>query len=136
MKSLLKVSSLLAIGVGIVLVIGGIWAIGFTYRNVARENIVTPADASIPNTPVRGPLTLKAQADTMRKHALERSGGLTYAEMTRDNENRDIWITVTALTTALHLAVLTYLFSGLIVLFGAISIWTGLIFQHLAGKQR
>src|SRR3989338_2792658 len=83
MKKLLTVSSVLAIVAGIVMVIGGIWGISFTYKNVAQENITTQDDASIPEVSVRGPLTLKAQADIIRAHTLETTGGKTYAEMPR-----------------------------------------------------
>jgi len=131
---LLVTSAVLAIGAGIVMVGGGLWAVMFTYQNVAQEKIVTPKDASIPETPVRGPLTLKAQADVIRKHTLASTDGKTYAEMSREDESRSMWITATTLTTALHLGIITYLFSGLIVLFGLISIWTGIIFAALSKR--
>ncbi len=154
MKKLLAVSSLLAIAVGIILILGGVWALLFTYKNIAQEKIVTPSDASIPNTPVRGPLTLKAQADAIRTHVLKMTDGKTYAEMPRQvpeldkngkpvvgkdgqpvlvpNEARKIWETATALITALHLGIITYLFSGLIILFGLVSVWTGVVFVALS----
>lgn len=132
MKKLLTTSSVLAITVGIIMVAGGLWATYFTYKNVSQEQIVTPDDASIPNTPVRGPLTLKSQADIIRKHTLESTGGKTYAQMSRQDENRSMWITATSLNTALHLGIVTYLFSGLIILFGLISIWTGFVFRALS----
>src|SRR3989344_9293184 len=81
MKKLLILSSVLAVLVGVIMVIGGAWAIMFTYQNVAREKIVTPEDASIPNTPVRDPMTLKAQGDVIRKHVLRTTNDKTYAEM-------------------------------------------------------
>ena len=134
MKKLLIVSSVLAISVGIVMVAGGLWAVLFTYQNIAQEHIVTPGDASIPNTPVRGPFTLHSQADIIREHVLKMTGGKTYAEMSRDDEKRPQWVTATTLTTALHLGIITYLFSGLIVLFGLISMWTGAVFWMLSKK--
>lgn len=131
MKKLLKFSSFLAILVGIIMIVGGIWAICFTYQNVTQEKIVTPSDASIPDASVRGPFTLKSQADIIRDHTLETTNGLTYAEMSRTDENRPLWITATTLTTALNLGIITYVFSGLILLFGLISVWTGIIFFYL-----
>lgn len=116
------------------MILGGTWAALFTYQNVSQENIVTPEDASIPKTPVRGPLTLKSQADVIRKHVLDTTEGKTYAQMSRQDENRNLWITATTLTTALHLGIITYLFSGLIILFGLISIWTGVVFSALSKK--
>lgn len=156
MKNLLKFSSILAILAGIVFVTGGIWGICFTYKNISAENIITPSDARIPDATVRGPLTLKAQADIIREHTLKMTDRKTYAEMPRlvprldneghpvfneegepvmiQNEARNIWITATTLITALHLGILTYVFSGLILLLGLISIWTGIIFCLLSRR--
>lgn len=135
MKKLLKISSVLAIIVGILLVAGAIWGVCFTYKNIAQEKIVTPADSSIPERSVRGPLTLKAQADIIREHTLKTTDGKTYAEMSREDEKRPLWITATTLTTALHLGILTYVFSGLIFLLGCISIWNGIVFYFLSRRK-
>jgi hypothetical protein len=134
MKKLLKASSTLAIIAGAVLIAGGVWAIGFTCENVAREKIVTPADSAIPGIEVRGPLSLKVQADIIREHTLKMTGGKTYAEMSREDPARETWVTATSLTTALNLGIITYVFSGLIVLLGLISVWTGAVFWALAKR--
>ncbi len=156
MEKLLTISAVLAVGAGILLVVGGLWSITFIYKNIAQEKIVTPADASIPEKAVRGPFTLKAQADIIREHTLKSTGGKTYAEMPQQipkldendqqvlgadgkpvmvaNSARNIWITATTLITALNLGILTYVFSGLILLFGCISIWTGIVF-YVLGKN-
>ena len=153
---MLLVSSFVAIIAGLVLVGGGVWGIAFTYTNVARENITTPDDASIPGVPVRGPFTLKAQADIIRVHALRLTEGKTFAEMPRQipkldvegkpildkdgepamtaNTARDIWITATTLITALNLGLFAYAFSAVVLLFGIFSIWTGVIFYALSQK--
>ena len=156
MKKLLVTSSVLAIGMGVIMVLGGLWAVSFTYQNVAQENIVTPEDASISSTPVWGPFTLKAQADVIRKHTLKSTNGKTYAEMPRQvagvdedgepvldadgepvmvpNKARNIWVTATTLNTALHLGIITYLVSGLVILLGLILVWMGAVFGALSKK--
>ena len=134
MKKLFVISSVLAIAAGIVLVAGGAWALNFTYKNVAQENIVTPDDALIPSTPVRGPLTLKVQADIIRTHALKSAGGKTYAEMSREDPARATWVTATTLITALNLGVISYAFATFTILFGLISLWTGVTFYVLSKK--
>lgn len=156
MKKILVITSILAVFAGIVLVGGGAWGIAFTYKNIAQENITTPSDASIPGVPVIGPLTLKAQADIIREHTLKSTGGKTFAEMPRQiakvdengkpvlgtdgkpvmmaNTARDLWITATALTTALNLGIITYAFSGLVLLFGFVSLWTGITFYALSKR--
>ena len=156
MKRLLIVSSVFSICVGVVLVLGGAWGVMFTYQNVASEKIVTPEDASIPNTAVRDPLTLKAQADIIREHTLKTTKDKTYAEMPQQvakldasgsavlgtdgkpvmipNAARNIWVTATTLTTALNLGIIAYLVSGLTILFGLSSIWMGVVFGALSKK--
>lgn len=135
MKKLLTISAYIAIISGLLFVAGGIWGITFTYQNIAQEKIVTPADASIPESPVRGPFTLRSQAEVIREHTLKITGNKTYAEMPREDANRPLWITATTLTTALNLGILTYVFSGLILLFGCISIWTGIVFRTLSRQK-
>ena len=72
------------------LMAGGVYAIGQSVsgRNEAKtkleqEKIVTTEDAEIPNTPVTDHETAHAMADVIQKHALEATGGLSYAEMGR-----------------------------------------------------
>lgn len=156
MRKLLRFSSILAVIVGIMLVIGGVWGIVFTHKNVVQEKIITPADSSLPGRLVDGPRTLKAQADIIRHHTLAATGGKTYAEMPREvpkldangkpvldekgtqvmvpNTARDLWVTATTLTTALNLGIITYAFSALVILFGLVSIMTGIVFCSLSKK--
>ncbi len=156
MKKILLVSSFLIIIAGFVLVGSGVWGIAFTYMNVARENIMTPDDASIPNVPVRGPFTLNAQVNIIREHTLKITGGKTFAEMPRQiskldvdgkpilgedgklvmtaNTARDIWITATTLITALNFGIFAYAFSAIILVFGFFFILTGITFYALGRK--
>jgi hypothetical protein len=109
--------------------------IGYGGRQEVRdtlrsENIVAPADSTIPGQLVDTGAEARAQADIMREHQLKSSGGLTYADMGRfktpdgnpkgtndatlaaldangkpiSNSVRDTWVTETALTTALNTA--------------------------------
>ncbi len=157
MKGLLKISSVLAVLVGVVVVGVGICGVVFTYQNVAREKIVTTEDASIPNADVRDPMTLNSQADIIRKHTLEATEGKTYAEMPQKvakvdatgsavldsdgkpvmvpNAARNIWVTATTLTTALNLGIMAYMVSGLAILFGLVLIWLGLVVNSLSKKE-
>lgn len=87
MRKLLFVGlALMSVG----LVAGGVFALNqsITGRNEAKaklleEKIVTTEDAEIPNTPVTDHQTAHAMADVIQKHALEATGGLSYAELGR-----------------------------------------------------
>ena len=131
MKRLLEyggiAASVLLIAFGI-----GATVVGFNGRDqvrtdLAREQIVGTPDSSIPNQLVDNGTKAEAFAKVMRKHTLEATGGQTYAQMGRymgkngkatndeklaaldpksgkpvDNPLRNLWVTETALTTALH----------------------------------
>jgi hypothetical protein len=124
------------IAASIVLIAFGIGSIvvGFGGRDqvrsdLAREQIVGTPDSTIPNQKVDTGSEAQAFAKVMRKHALEATGGQTYAQMGRyldkagkptsdekqaakdpksgkpvDNPLRNLWVTETALTTALNTA--------------------------------
>lgn len=156
-KRMLQISAILAIVMGILAIGAGFWGISYTKAQVAQENITTPKDAAIPDAPVLGPWTLKAQADVIRTHTLEITGGKTYAEMPRmvpqvdeegnavvdengepvmvPNKARDIWVTATALSAALNLAILAYTLIAFAFLFGLVSIWTGMTYYVLSKKM-
>lgn len=182
-RTLLEIGGYLA---GVVLVAFGIAAtvIGITGRatvvdNLAREQIVggddmspaviaesaraagLPADIALPTCDVAGePITTGSEArcfaEYMRIHALEATGGLTYAQLPRfatedgpgtndpaealvgengqpvSNPLRETWITQTALSTALNTAYMAerLAFFGIIV--GIALLLTGLGFLVLA----
>src|SRR5215213_12034085 len=99
------------------------------HSDLARENIVGTPDSSIPGQKVDTGSEAQAFAKVMRTHTLEAAGGQTYAQMGRfldkagkptndeklaatdpksgkpvDNPLRNLWVTETALTTALNTA--------------------------------
>ena len=157
MSKLLKFVSVVIIVMGILMVCGGAWGAVYISQHVVQEKITTPEDASIPNVLVKGPLTLKAQADIIRHHTLTMTGEKTFAEMPRQipkvdangsavlgedgkpvmvaNTARDIWITATTLITALNLGLLSYAFSGLAVVLGIVFILIGLTFYAMSKRQ-
>jgi len=125
--------------------------------SLARENIVGTPDSTIPGQKVDTGDEAKAFAAVMRKHTLEATGGQTYAEMPRfldesgqptadealaatdpetgepvANPARNIWVTETALSTALSTAYLAeqIAFFGIVV--GIALLLTGIGFLVLA----
>jgi hypothetical protein len=73
---------------------------------LASEQVTTSADAAIPGVPVTDARTAQAQADVIKKHALERYG--SYASMSRDDPNRATYLDSFTLRTSLGLAVLGF----------------------------
>src|SRR3954467_15273316 len=116
---------LIAVGLGAVYM--GIDGRAMVRSDLAREQIVGTPDSTIPGQKVDTGSEVKAFADVMRKHTLEATKGQTYAQMGRyldangqptndektaainpttkqpvENGLRNLWVTETALTTALN----------------------------------
>jgi len=82
---------------------------------VIAENIVTPEDAAIPSVQVRDAATAKAQADIIEEHYLKLTGGKTYAELDREDPNRETAFRAATLRTSLNLAVMGFKVSDLVI---------------------
>lgn len=149
----LLIVGILALTVGFGSVFGGIAGIVYTWGEAVKQNITTPADASIPNTPVRGPLTMKSQIDIINVHQLSRTGGLYFSEMPRQiqatdadgnlvfdeagepvmvpNTARDSWSTATTLTSALSLGIMAYALGAFAIVTGLTLAACGFVFLYL-----
>ena len=118
---------LIAFGIGSIVI--GINGRDRVHSDLAQEQIVGTPDSTIPNQLVDTGSEAQAFANVMRKHTLEATGGQTYAQMGRfldnngkptndekkaakdaktgqpvENGLRNLWVTETALTTALNTA--------------------------------
>jgi uncharacterized protein YjeT (DUF2065 family) len=96
----LVVSIVLALS-GLTMVYYGQDAYSAATDALVAENIVTAEDAEIPGVVVDDIKTAVAQADVIQHHVLERNGGKTYAEMDRDDPNRESYTKAVVLRTAL-----------------------------------
>ena len=76
----LLVAGILAMTVGFGAIAGGVFGAWFTWDQAVAQDVVTPDDAVIPETPVRGPFTMWAQADIITHHQLDRTEGLYYSQ--------------------------------------------------------
>ena len=121
---------------GVVFVAGGVYMMveGQNAKNEVRdaivaENIITADDASIPNVPVNSAATAKAQANVIEEHYLEITGGLTYAELDRDDPARETAFRAANLRTSLNLAVMGFKVSELVIGMGVFMIVIGAAFM-------
>jgi hypothetical protein len=116
---------LVFIGGGLYMVSEGREASDEVEDAIRRENIVTSEDARVPNVPVTDARTAEAQADVIEQHYLEITGGRTYAELDRDDPNRDTALTAANLRTSLNLAVMGFKISDLVVGMGFFMVAVG-----------
>ncbi len=120
---------------GVVFVVSGVYMMteGQNAKNEVRdaivaENIITAGDSSIPNVQVNSAATAKAQADVIEKHYLGITGGLTYAELDRDDPLRETAFTAANLRTSLNLAVMGFKVSDLVIGMGIFMVAIGATF--------
>ena len=123
---------------------------------LAREQIVGTEDSTIPGQKVDTGSEAQAFAAVMRKHTLELTGGQTYAQMDRfldengeptsdeaaaakdpktgkpvENGLRNLWVTSTALTTALNSAYFAESVASFAIVMGIAMLLTGIGFLVL-----
>ena len=161
MSKFLKYGGLMASVVLIAFGIGSVYT-GIDGRDrvqsdLAREQIVGTPDSTIPNQLVDTGSEAQAFAKVMRKHTLEATGGQTYAQMPRfatadgkgtndakaalknpkggtplDNPARNIWVTETALTTALNTAYFAESTATFVIVMGIAMLLIGIGFLVLS----
>jgi hypothetical protein len=104
-----RVVAILLLLAGVILVVAG-GATWITVQNqLADEKITVSDDADrFAGEPVDGPLTAYAQAEVIEKHALESSGGKTYAEMDRNDPARATVMDASFLRASLFTSVVAF----------------------------
>jgi hypothetical protein len=104
-----RVAGIIGIIIGALMVVGGVAAwVGVTTQ-LAEEKIVVSDDAAFAQgRQVLDPLTAWAQAEVIQKHALEATGGKTYAELEQDDPLRETAATASYLRTSLFTSIVAF----------------------------
>lgn len=120
-----RVIGLLTILAGVLLIIGGA-ATWFVVRDqLVAENITIPDDAAaFGGNTVDGPIDAFVQADIINQHALEGSGGLTYAELDPEDPVRATVMNASFLRTSLFSSVIAF---GVAAFAAGIGLWMILV---------
>lgn len=117
---------------GLIMAVAGVFTWTTVSDQLADQNITVAEDAaSFAGEPVDGPFTAYAQAQIIDKHTMEATGGLTYAELDREDPLRAMAMNSSFLQASLFTAVVSFgvaaLAGGLgvlLVLMGLGFIWT------------
>lgn len=125
---------LVSIIAGIVLIVAGIATWIVVSNQLSAENITVSDDANMmAGRHVNGPLTAYAQAEVINKHALEASGGATYAELDQDDPTRQTVMTASFLRASLFTSVVAFGVAALVVGLGVLFLLLGAALRRLAG---
>lgn len=105
----IRVLSILVIVAGAIFIVAGAVTWFVVRDQLADEKIVVSDDAErLAGWEVDGPFTAYAEADAIEGHALEASGGLTYAELDREDPTRETVMTASFLRASLFTSVVAF----------------------------
>ena len=105
----LRVLAWIVLAAGIVLIVAGAATRFLVKDQLSDEKIVVSDDADhFAGDDVNGPLTAYSEANTIREHSLEASGGKTYAELDQDDPTRDTVMTASFLRASLFTSVVSF----------------------------
>jgi hypothetical protein len=121
-----RLIGILVMVAGGILVVAGVVTWFAVQTQLADEKIVVSDDAErFAGDPVDGPLTAYAEANVIEKHALEATGGLTYAELDREDPARQTAMTASFLRASLFTSVVAFGVAAMAVGLGIVFLMLG-----------
>lgn len=103
------VLAILVIVAGAILIVTGIFTWFNVSNHLADEHITVAEDANrFAGNQVRGPLTAYEQASIINEHALEATGGKTYAQLDREDPVRTTAMNASFLRASLYTSVVAF----------------------------
>lgn len=116
-----------SIVIGVILILGGIGTWTLASTTLADQNITVSNDAPcLAGDDVNGPLSAYCEAQIIETHALEATGGLTYAELDREDPLRNVAMNASFLRASLFTSVVAFGVAGMAILIGVLFILIGL----------
>ena len=125
-----KVVGILVLIAGIVMIVAGAFTWASVSSHLKAENITVSEDAAnYAGKQVAGPLTAYAEAEVIQKHALEATGGKTYAELDREDA-----MTASFLRASLFSSVIAFGVAAMAIGLGVVNILLGWSLTRLAKR--
>lgn len=117
---------LVVILAGLVFAVAGVVTWFVVADQLAAENITVSEDADVlAGSDVTGPFTAYAQAQVINKHALEATGGKTYAELGKDDPARQTAMQASFLRSSLFTSVVAFGVAALATVLGILLLLIG-----------
>lgn len=121
-----QASWIAAIVIGVILIISGAVTWAVVSGTLGDQNITVSDDAScLAGNDVNGPLSAYCEAEVIEKHALEATGGKTYAELDRDDPLRATAMNAAFLQASLFTSVVAFGVAGMAILVGILFVLIG-----------
>ncbi|MFZ0015601.1 MAG: aromatic ring-opening dioxygenase LigA [Acidimicrobiia bacterium] len=122
-----KTAYISSIVLGVILIVAGVGTWILVSSELADQNIVVADDAScLAGDEVNGPFSAYCEAEIIEEHALDATGGLTYAELGRDDPLRAVAQSAAFLRSSLFTSVVAFGVAAMAVLMGIVFVLIGL----------
>lgn len=128
-----KLIGLIAIVVGAIFIVAGGVTYNMVHNKLADERITVSADAPrFAGQSVAGPFTAYTEAMIIQKHALDATGGKTYAELDREDPLRAVAMNGSFLRASLFTSVVSFGVAALAAGLGVMFILLGVAIRNTA----
>jgi hypothetical protein len=136
--SMRKTASIVGIAFGAIFVVAGIVTWIVITSTLSSQKITVSDDASCrAGASVAGPISAYCQASVIDKHTMEITSGKTYAELDRDDPNRNTAMTSSFLQASLFTSVVAFGVAAMAIAVGIVFILFGLAMREpLAGPAQ
>ncbi|HWB89324.1 MAG TPA: aromatic ring-opening dioxygenase LigA [Acidimicrobiia bacterium] len=122
------------LGIGLILAGAVTWIM--VSNTLADQKITVADDADcLAGDDVDGPFSAYCQARVIDKHTLETTGGLTYAELDREDPLRQVAMTSAFLQSSLFTSVVSFGVAGMAILMGIVFVLIGLGMRDVGVKS-
>ena len=123
--------------VGVIFAVAGVVTYFVVSNELANENITVSEDATyFAGQDVTGPFTAYSEAETINKHALEETGGKTYAELDREDPLREVAMQASFLRASLFTSVVAFGVAALAAVLGVVLVLIGWSLRSLGRQAR
>lgn len=130
-----KTAYISSVVLGIVLIVAGVGTWIVVSNTLANQNITVSDDAScLAGDEVDGPFSAYCQARVIDAHTLETTGGLTYAELDREDPLRQVAMNSAFLQSSLFTSVVAFGVAGMAILMGVVFVLIGLGMKDVGEK--
>lgn len=130
-----KTAYLASVVIGVLLIAGGIGTWLVVSNTLGQEEITVSDDAGcLAGDEVNGPFSAYCEASIIEEHALNATGGLTYAQLDREDPLRATAMNASFLRASLFTSVVAFGVAGMAILIGLLFILIGMGMRDVGQK--
>ena len=130
-----KTAYITSVVLGIVMILAGLGTWIVVSDTLGNENITVSDDADcLAGDEVNGPFSAYCQAQIIQEHTLESTGGMTYAELDREDPLREVAMNSAFLQSSLFTSVVAFGVAGMAILMGIVFVLIGLGMKDVGEK--